>query len=209
MTSQIPALVDEERNRLITDLTGLTEEQWRTPSLCAGWTVRDVTAHLLMPYELSVPAFLTKMVAARFSFDRLADRWARSDTRSSQELIAALAATSSAKFNVPGAGEAAPLCHLLAHGEDIRRPLSIRTEPNTESSNAVLTQLARFAKSHLVNGLQFQSTDTGWSSGQGLPVTGTASALIVTLSGRPAAADELSGEGADKMRARLRRGTQS
>lgn len=46
MTSQVPALVDEGRHRLITDLTGSTEEQWRTPSLCVGWTVRDVTAHL-------------------------------------------------------------------------------------------------------------------------------------------------------------------
>ena len=204
MSSQIPALVDEERNRLIADLTGLTEQQWHTPSLCAGWTVRDVTAHLLMPYELSVPAFLTKMIAARFSFDRLADRWARRDPRSSQELITALAATSAAKFNVPGANEAAPLCHLLAHGEDIRRPLGIRGQTNVESSNAALPELARFAKSELVKGLRFQSTDTDWSWGQGRLVTGTASALIVTLTGRPAAADELSGEGADEIRSRLR-----
>lgn len=204
MVSQIPALVDEERTLLITDLTGLTEQQWNTPSLCAGWTVRDVTAHLLMPYELSVPAFLTKMIAARFSFDRLADRWARDDPRSSQELIAALAATSAKKFNVPGANEAAPLCHLLAHGEDIRRPLGIRGQTNAESSNAALPQLTRFAKSELVEGLRFQSTDTDWSSGQGQLVTGTASALIVTLSGRPAAADELSGGGADEIRTRLR-----
>ena len=204
MISQISALVNEERNRLLTDLTGLTEQQWHTQSLCTGWTVRDVTAHLLMPYELSVPAFLTKMVAARLNFDRLADRWARRDQRSSQELITALAATSAVKFNVPGANEAAPLSHLLAHGEDIRRPLGIRAHTNAESSNAALTQLARFAKSKLAEGLRFQSTDTDWSSGHGRLVTGTASALIVTLAGRPAAADELSGEGADEIRSRLR-----
>lgn len=27
-------------------LTGLSDEQWRTPSLCEGWTVRDVVVHL-------------------------------------------------------------------------------------------------------------------------------------------------------------------
>ena len=204
MSSQVPALVDEERSRLIADLSGLTEQQWSTPSLCAGWTVREVTAHLLMPYELSVPAFLTKMIAARFNFDRLADRWARRDPRSSHELITALAATSAVKFNVPGANEAAPLCHLLAHGEDIRRPLGIQAQTNVESLNVALTQFARFAKSKLVEGLRFQSTDTDWSSGQGRLVTGTASALTVTLTGRPAAADELSGEGADEIRSRLR-----
>lgn len=204
MISEIPALVNEERNRLIADLAGLTEQEWHTPSLCTGWTVRHVTAHLLMPYELSVPAFLTKLVAARLSFDRLADRWARRDSRSSQELITALAATSSVKFNVPGANEAAPLSHLLAHGEDIRRPLGIRARANIDSSNVVLTQLVHFANSELVEGLRFQSTDTDWSYGQGRLVAGTASALIVTLSGRPAAADELNGEGAEEIRTRLR-----
>lgn len=168
MTS-IPDLVSEERNRLIATLTGLTEQQWPMPSLCAGWTVRDVTAHLLMPYEFSVPAFLGKMVGACFSFDRLADRWARRDRRSGQELIAALAATDGAKFNVPGAGEAAPFSHILAHSEDIRHPLGIPSESNLESSNIVLTQLARFANSDLVDGVRFQSTDTDWISGHGPP----------------------------------------
>ncbi|MCZ2404618.1 maleylpyruvate isomerase family mycothiol-dependent enzyme [Paenarthrobacter sp. Z7-10] len=170
-----------------------------------GWSVRDVAAHLLMPYELSVPGFVVRLIAARFNFDRLADRWARRDRRTGQELITSLAATTSVKFNVPGAGETAPLCHLLAHGEDIRRPLGIRTETNAESANAALPELARFAKSGLVDGLQFRSTDTGWSSGGGLPVAGTASALIVTLSGRSAAIDELTGEGVEKLRSRLSR----
>lgn len=26
---------------------GLDDEQWRTPSLCEGWTVREVAAHLV------------------------------------------------------------------------------------------------------------------------------------------------------------------
>jgi hypothetical protein len=29
-------------------------EQWRMPSLCAGWTVREVAAHLLEPLETEV-----------------------------------------------------------------------------------------------------------------------------------------------------------
>lgn len=39
------------RNRLLAvDMfAGLTDEQWSTPSLCAGWTVREVCAHLIPP----------------------------------------------------------------------------------------------------------------------------------------------------------------
>src|SRR3712207_3523954 len=54
-------------------LTGLLDELdeagWNTPSLCAGWRVREVVVHLLMPYELSLPRFLLRMATARFSFD--------------------------------------------------------------------------------------------------------------------------------------------
>jgi hypothetical protein len=31
----------------------LTPEQWATPSLCAGWTVRDVVVHVIGPPDVS------------------------------------------------------------------------------------------------------------------------------------------------------------
>ncbi len=40
-------MVHTERAALIDDLAGLTEDQWASPSLCAGWTVHDVAAHLV------------------------------------------------------------------------------------------------------------------------------------------------------------------
>src|SRR3712207_9196722 len=39
-------LVHAERAVLAADLAGLTEDQWATPSLCTGLTVREVLAHL-------------------------------------------------------------------------------------------------------------------------------------------------------------------
>ena len=40
--------IDAERLRLADVLGDLDEGQWLSPSLCAGWTVRDVAAHLAM-----------------------------------------------------------------------------------------------------------------------------------------------------------------
>jgi uncharacterized protein (TIGR03083 family) len=40
------AAIDSQRLRTADLLEGLSEEQWRHPSLCDGWTVRDVAAHL-------------------------------------------------------------------------------------------------------------------------------------------------------------------
>ncbi|MGH8998570.1 MAG: maleylpyruvate isomerase N-terminal domain-containing protein [Acidimicrobiia bacterium] len=36
----------------LANTTSLTPDQWATPSLCAGWSVRDVVAHILSYEEL-------------------------------------------------------------------------------------------------------------------------------------------------------------
>ena len=40
-------LVHAERAALVGDLESLDAAAWETPSLCAGWTVHDVVAHLV------------------------------------------------------------------------------------------------------------------------------------------------------------------
>ena len=40
-------LFPEERARLLDLLSGLTVEQWLASTACAGWSVKDVAAHLL------------------------------------------------------------------------------------------------------------------------------------------------------------------
>lgn len=40
-------LFPEERESLIQLLSSLTEQQWATPTVCPGWTVKDVALHLL------------------------------------------------------------------------------------------------------------------------------------------------------------------
>ena len=121
--SDVDELVRAETDQLAEVLDGLSDEQWEAASLCDGWRTRELVAHLLMPYELSVPSFLAKMVAARFSFDTVADRVATRDGRSNQDLVVALRATPDRKFNVPGAPKEAPLSHVVIHSEDVYRPL--------------------------------------------------------------------------------------
>jgi uncharacterized protein (TIGR03083 family) len=208
--TDIEALIDIERNRLLEVLGKLDDQQWNAPSLCAGWRVRDVVVHLLMPYQLSVPRFLAKMAAARFKFDTMAGRWATGDTRSHAQLMDALRATKGARFNIPGAPPEAPLSHLVIHAEDIYRPLGIDHTINPRSANIVLNQMItpqarRSLKPGLLEGLAFSAHDSGWSYGTGAQVSGSASALIRTLAGRAGAADELTGDGADQIRQRALR----
>ena len=66
-------LVRREREALVEDLAGLTDEQWELPSLCGGWTVHDVAAHLVDNARTTRLGIVAAMVRARFDFDRQND----------------------------------------------------------------------------------------------------------------------------------------
>lgn len=79
-----------ERNRLLAaDLfASLDDEQWRTPSLCAGWTVREVASRLLMPLELSFQTILLRFGTERGSLARTNDESSRAlAARPTEEIV--------------------------------------------------------------------------------------------------------------------------
>lgn len=54
-------LARPEREDLLTLLESLSSEEWRKASLCVGWSVRDVVAHMLSHQELGA-----RQLAGRF-----------------------------------------------------------------------------------------------------------------------------------------------
>jgi hypothetical protein len=52
-----------------------------------------------------------------------------------------------------------------------------------------------FPGAKLLQGIQAIATDADWSAGDGLDVTGSIEALVLTLAGRFAALDQLQGDG--------------
>ena len=53
-----------ERRAIADMLDGLSTQQWDTQSLCAGWTVRDVAAHLSVVLTHGMGTFLVAAVKA-------------------------------------------------------------------------------------------------------------------------------------------------
>ena len=45
--TQTWSMIHAERSSLADTLAGLTPDQWATPSLCAGWNVQQLAAHVL------------------------------------------------------------------------------------------------------------------------------------------------------------------
>lgn len=60
------AMAHDERADLADFLETLSPQQWQEPSLCLGWTVRDVVAHMISYEEHSTPDLLKRVVRTRF-----------------------------------------------------------------------------------------------------------------------------------------------
>src|SRR5256885_14810123 len=61
-------IMRDERRDLRRFLPTLTPEQWQTPSLCRGWTVRDVVAHLVAWDDLLLYKTRREHLSAFFRF---------------------------------------------------------------------------------------------------------------------------------------------
>ena len=187
--------------RSFTDvLDVLTPDQWEAPSLAAGWTVRHVAAHMLLPINTSMPRFAIGMLAAGGKFDRMADRAARRDARvPTAQLVAAHRASIDAGWRAPG-DEVAPITHHVVHGLDIVRPLGIDWPLPDDVMVAVLDSLTgERSLSHFdldLSGVELHATDVDWKHGSGVVVSGPAADLVLALSRRPAG---LAGEGVARL----------
>ncbi len=196
-------LLAAQRRHLADQLDGLTEAEWDTPTLCAGWSGRHVVAHLVMPFRYSLPRFVLGLVRARGDFNRFADRVARRDGAGpTGELIRLLRDNAEHSYTPPGAGFEAPLTDLVVHSLDITRPLGRPAEIDPNAMTIVLGHLVtpRSVKFFGLDtdGVSLQATDLAWSHGDGSPVLGSAEDLVLALAGRVAPLD-LSGDGASRL----------
>jgi uncharacterized protein (TIGR03083 family) len=206
MTDDTWNVIHTERRALAADLAGLTPEEWATPSLCPGWTVHDVLAHLVSTARLSAPAFLAGLIGSGFNFQRFtAKRIAAEGAGGPAATLEAFRAVETSTSAPPGP-KTSWLGEVLVHGEDIRRPLGIAHDYPVASMAAVTEFYAGsnvlIGGKRRVGGVTLTATDTDWSHGSGPTVAGPVRALMLATAGRKAALDELSGPGVDILRGR-------
>ena len=200
-------LARAERQDLLELLERLSPAQWATPSLCAGWTVRDVVAHALSYDELGPRQLATRFARGRFLVDRVnAVGLQENSARTPAELVDLLRAHLTPRGLPAGLGGAIGLTDGMIHQQDIRRPLGRpRTIPAERLVPALRTALfAPVVRGVLrVRDVRLVATDLEWTFGRGPEVRGTGEALLMAVAGRGAVADELAGPGRDRVVPRL------
>lgn len=200
--------VHAERAALADDLATLTEDRWSQPSLCAGWSVQDVVAHLTAGASHGRAAWFRSVVGARFDFA------AHNDRRLAEQRGAGPAETLArfrsvvASTTAPPGPVAAWLGEVVVHGQDVRRPLGLTGAPPVD----VVTHVAELFVGRdvtvdgraAIRGLRVEATDGPFRAGDadGDVVRGSTLALTMAVAGRAAFCDDLSGPGVATLRAR-------
>jgi uncharacterized protein (TIGR03083 family) len=207
--SDLWATISAERGALASDLADLTPSQWDTPSLCAGWTVRDIVAHLSATASLNPATFFLGMTKAGFNFNKFAnDQIAKHRGADPVAALAEFRGLQNSTSGPPGP-KTSWLGEVVVHGADVRRPLGI---PHTYAPGSVRQVIDFYKGSNMligsknrVAGLALHATDHDWQHGQGGPearVEGPLLSLLLAMTGRAAACDDLVGPGVPTLRGR-------
>jgi uncharacterized protein (TIGR03083 family) len=196
-----------ERATLVDALAGLTDDVWDRPSLCTGWRVRDVVGHLIATAEMTPPRFFGRMIANGFRFQQMAQRDIRRVTegRGNADLVATYRSLLDARSAPPGP-TVSWLGETIVHGEDVFRALGAYRDHPAEHLTAVAdfytgSNLLIGAKNRIA-GVRLRATDTDWTHGAGPEVSGPVVALVMAMTGRTVALDDLTGDGVAVLRSR-------
>ncbi len=197
--AEITASIAAERRELAAILGGLPPESWDSPTLCAGWRVREVVAHITMPFRYRPPRFALEMIRSRGNFNRMADRCARRDAAAPPaQLAAALRDNERNPWKPPGGGYHGALTHDVIHGLDITVALGLGRQVPADRLEIVLAGITaaksvRFFGTDL-DGIELRADDLDWSFGSGTPVSGSAQDLALVVCGRKLPPGHLRGE---------------
>jgi uncharacterized protein (TIGR03083 family) len=200
-------LARQERTELVAFLETLTPQEWERPSLCAGWRVRDVVAHMFSYEPLTGFGLFVRLAKGAFIPDRVnaVGLAAYADHTPAQLLELARAHVTPRGFTTMFGGMVA-LLDGVVHHQDIRRalgkPRRIEPERLRTTLHAAMTGpgvgVFRAGK-----GLRLVATDLDFTVGDGPEVHGAGEALLMAIAGRRGIVQELTGPGQETLRQRI------
>lgn len=169
-------------------LASAPPETWDSPSLCEGWQVRHVVAHVTMPARLTPEQFGAEMAAAGGDFEVLSTSVAARDASLPvAEHLSNLRSPLLHGWQPPGGGAAGALSHAVIHSLDVTVALGQPTVAPLEAVVAVLDQLTAAKGAWFgvdLTEVRLEAADTDWGWGTGEIVHADSGRLVELLSGR-------------------------
>lgn len=211
-TDQVWHHVHAERRSLSHTLGTLTPEQWAHPSLCAGWSVRDVAAHVIATPQIGgreVAALFLRNLGRGYNEMIFADVKARG-RQPVERILADFEKYADSRAKVATTTPVEPLVDALVHHQDILRPLGLRHDVPVDAALVAADRCRLLAglmgSRQVVRSVRMEATDADWVRGRGPTLRGPAQELMMVCAGRSAAARDLSGDGLEVLSGGVRPG---
>jgi uncharacterized protein (TIGR03083 family) len=206
---QVWQVIDAQRLSMAGLLQQLSADEWRQPSLCTGWTIRDVAAHLTLQ-QLGLGGAIAMMARWRGSLDRtIHDAACRRAAQPTGQIIAQIQGMAGSRRHNLGVTSLETLTDILVHGQDIAIPLGRRHDMPPQAAAVAASRVLSMRwppplpSARKVTGFRLTATDISWSAGDGPEVRAPIGAILLVCAGRLTALPQLSGEGAPGLAARL------
>lgn len=179
--------IDTERSTLADLLESLPQAAWEQQSLCDGWTVRDVGAHLTFSHarlrDMAWPA-----VRTGFRYNEMIRHLALNSPLTNAQIVAALRGFVGSRRKAPFVTEAEPLLDILVHFQDICVPLGIEhpmpVDAAVVAADRVLSLRGPMRLWNTPGGVRLVATDADWAYGDGVEHKAPIQSHLLTLTGR-------------------------
>jgi uncharacterized protein (TIGR03083 family) len=202
------AAVAQQRHQFASLIGGLDDAQLATPSLCEGWDVKTVAAHVVSTTLDGMPGFL-QMAARHGSLSRGIDVLARRRAQAPMaEIVGLLREHADQPVTSPIFGPRGPLADILVHTGDVRIALGLPFEPDLPHATLAMDFLTGrwpigFLPLGRLRGIRLSAKDVNRSWRDGVEAIGPVAALLMSVCGRTASLDALAGPGSTLLRQRL------
>ena len=187
-TDEIWRTIDEQRTSLAGLLESLSPQQWAAASLCEGWKVRDVAAHVTHS-QMGPGRVFVEACKSRLRFDPMLKRLALADNRSQVQIVAALRGMVGSRKHIVGTKPLDPLTDVLVHGQDIAVPLGIDrpmpAAPAAASANHMWHMRFPMQPAKQFTGIRLVATDADFAAGEGYEIKAPIRDILMAITGRP------------------------
>lgn len=193
-----------ERAALSSRLHGLTAAQWDHPTLCAGWRVRDVAAHVIAAPQLTWGELARLLPQVWRGYNGLT-LWdgRRRGSAPVADILAQWERWTPVRRGPAVVTHRENLIDILVHTQDILRPLGIAYEPPAAAPGVAARACEAVAgllgARRAVGGVRMVASDTDFDRGAGPLVEGPVVELLMLRAGRPAAWERLRGPGVGQL----------
>ncbi|HWM75457.1 MAG TPA: maleylpyruvate isomerase family mycothiol-dependent enzyme [Nocardioides sp.] len=183
--------IHHERATLAETLRTLTPQQWEHDSLCEGWTVKDVAAHVISTPQMGfgrTMGIFARNLGRGYNTMIFRETKRLAERQTTEQILGDYVTYATSRRKVATTTTVEPLIDALVHHQDIVRPLGLRHDMDPTAAAVAADRVRALAPlmgtRRFIKGVRMVATDVDWARGQGPVAEGPMQELLMLCSGR-------------------------